>query len=490
VSILDRYVGKTSRAALALMTGRTFGFAAAFGIPIVLVRVLDQQSFGTYKYLFMLASTLNVLQLGMAESLYYFVPRRIGGSGHVVANGILTLGAIGAALVVVMTAGRHLVAGWAGQPGLAAYLPMLGAFVGLSLTAMPLEIVMVSRQQYRSAATTYAASDVVRASLLALPGLVFRSLTAVMWGAVTFAALRGLTLLVYLSRSKDGPVTPDRGQWREQFAYACPFAIAVIIETLQLNLHQYVVWAKFDPATFAIYAAGCLQIPVVDLLTTSVGNVMMVRMASEVERPAVALQLWHHAVDRLACVLWPLTAALILSARDVIVLLFTARYAASVPIFIVSTLAVALTAVPVDSVLRVYARTRFLIVMNLIRLGVVVGGIGWAIGRFHLLGAIGITVTGLLVAKAVAIWRIADVLETPVTRVLPWSRLARTAVAVGVAVLPVLWLRPALAPLPVLFQGAAIAGSLGIVYLAVVFAVRGLELFDGGFVRTVRRVVR
>ena len=58
----------------------------------------------------------------------------------------------------------------------------------------------------------------------------------------------------------------DFDLWREQWAYALPFALAVGIEVIQPNFHQYVVASRFDAATFAIYAVGCLQIPLVDLI--------------------------------------------------------------------------------------------------------------------------------------------------------------------------------------------------------------------------------
>jgi O-antigen/teichoic acid export membrane protein len=272
-------------------------------------------------------------------------------------------------------------------------------------------------------------------------------------------------------------------------AYTGPFAVAVIIETIQLNLHQYVVWARFDPATFAIYAAGCLQIPLVDVLTTSVGNVMMVRMTDEVERPDAALALWHQSVDRLAFWLWPWTVALVLTAHDVIVLLFTARYAASVPIFAVSTLAIALGAFQVDSVLRVYARTRFLIVMNVIRLAVVSAGIAWAIAAFHLVGAIGITIAGMATAKAVALWKMSTIFGVPVRRVLPWRRLARTAAIALVAAAAVLWIRPMLAPLPVLLHGASVAALYAAVYLGLDLLRRAPEAL-AALVRPLERVDR
>lgn len=477
-------------AAAVLMVGRTVGFVLTFGIPLVLVRVLDQHDFGTYKYLFMLASTLAVLQLGMGESLYYFIPRRADNPGAVTANAVVTLAAIGAGVLLVMFGARHPLAVMLGQPGIAPALPLLGAFIALTLVGMPLEIIMVSRKSYRLAASIYAGSDLLRSALLILPGIVFRSLTAVLWGAVAFAAIRVAVLGAYLIGTLGARLALDRLEWRAQMAYVGPFAVAVMIETVQINLHQYVVWARSDPATFAIYAAGCLQIPLVDVLTTSVGNVMMVRMADDVSRPAAALALWHQAVERLAFWLWPLTAALILTAHDVIVLLFTARYAASVPVFVLSTFTIALAAFQVDSVLRVYALTRFLIVMNLARLAVVLAGIWWAMATFHLLGAIGVTVVGMAVAKALALWRMAGVLHVPVSRVLPWRALVRTVGLVAVAAGAVVWLRSSLPVMPPLLHGAVLAALYAAVYLACDVALRAPERLDGVLARSFGRVDR
>jgi len=62
--------------ALLLMSGRTVAFAATFFIPLVLARIFDPAQFGTYKQLFLIwGSVYSVAQLGMASSLYYFLPR-------------------------------------------------------------------------------------------------------------------------------------------------------------------------------------------------------------------------------------------------------------------------------------------------------------------------------------------------------------------------------------------------------------------------------
>ena len=86
------------RAALSLMSGRTLGFAVSFLIPVILARILDQADFGVYKQFFLIAATLyGVGQLGMAESLFYFLPREPAHAGRYIANATLALAAGGLA---------------------------------------------------------------------------------------------------------------------------------------------------------------------------------------------------------------------------------------------------------------------------------------------------------------------------------------------------------------------------------------------------------
>ena len=84
--------------ALWLVLGRGVGFLATFVVPLVLVRVFDQATFGTYKQLFLIYGTLyGLAQVGVAESLYYFVPRHPADAGRHAVNAVGTLAVMGVA---------------------------------------------------------------------------------------------------------------------------------------------------------------------------------------------------------------------------------------------------------------------------------------------------------------------------------------------------------------------------------------------------------
>src|SRR5258706_4326525 len=84
--------------ALLLMFGRTLAFAATFFIPVVLARIFDPAHFGAYKQLFLVQSTVYLIgQIGMATTLYYFLPLAPRDAGRYVANSLIFLAGAGLA---------------------------------------------------------------------------------------------------------------------------------------------------------------------------------------------------------------------------------------------------------------------------------------------------------------------------------------------------------------------------------------------------------
>jgi len=424
---------------LWLLGGRTVGLAVAFVIPMVLARHLDQQEFGTYRLLFLMyATTFIVAQFGMAESLYYFVPRHAARAGQYVANSIAMLSAAGGVYVLLALAATPALARAFHNPRLLTTLPKLAIFLAIMLVSAGLEILMVSRARHRAAGVTYALSDMARAAAFAVPAVIFRNVDALLLGGIVYAIARAVVLVRYVRRAFPGGLHAAWQPWKEQLRYALPFAAAVVVEVAQINLHQYAVAAWFDSATFAIYSVGCLQIPLVDLLATSAGNVLMVSMTEQIDLGRSPVGLWHETVTRLAVVFLPLTGLLLLSAHGLIVLMFTETYAASVPIFMVSTLSIVLAMLPVDAVLRVYAETRFLLALNLLRLTLIAASIAWFVSAFRLPGAVLVTLVATATAKGLAVRRVGRLLKVRPAELLPWRTIGAVALAAAFSAVPAL----------------------------------------------------
>src|SRR4029079_4487701 len=99
--------------ALLIIAGRIAGFLAAFVTPLILVRVFDLDTFGTYKQWFLLYITLlTVTQIGMSESLLFFLPKAKDEAGRYVMNSFLFLTGVGALAAVVLMLSAGAIARW------------------------------------------------------------------------------------------------------------------------------------------------------------------------------------------------------------------------------------------------------------------------------------------------------------------------------------------------------------------------------------------
>ncbi|PYM18812.1 MAG: hypothetical protein DMD81_05015 [Candidatus Rokuibacteriota bacterium] len=429
-------VASDVRQTVSLASGRMVAFAATFFLPVVLARLYPPAEFGAYKQLFLIFTTLYIIgQFGMAESLFYFLPRAKDRAGRYVVNAVLFLSAAGvASLVLLETAGTPIAEGL-NNPDLHRHFTLLGVFVLLTMVTAVLEIVITARGQYGLAAAVYGISDAARAICFGAGALLTGTLEGLLVGGVVFAALRLVATVVYVVRTYGRAVLPDRACFGEQVRYAAPFSLAVLLEYGYRSLHQYLVSTRFDPATFAIYAVGCLQIPVFEALVASAANVLMVRMGEQLNDgdTKAAVETWRDVTQRMAAFMVPAVALLVVLAHDLIVTLFTGAYEASVPIFAVTAIAYLPAALMTDSVLRVYAQTRFLVVLNFIRLFAVALALLALLPVLGLVGAALAMLVASVITKVIALWRLRQLLSVSTRGLLPWRGLAAIVSAAVIA---------------------------------------------------------
>jgi O-antigen/teichoic acid export membrane protein len=462
----------TFKPALMMMTGRAMAFAITFFVPAVLARVFSQTEFGTYKQFTLITYTLYSFgSFGLAECLFYFIPLNPSRSGRYAINSLVMLGTMGVLFGTGLVLNASRVAHWMSNEPLQKYIPLSGLYLIFMLMGTVLEITMITRKNYRLATGTYVVSDILRAALLIFPALITRSLEWTLIGAVLFCALRVVTVLGYFKTEFAGELRFDTKVLREQLGYALPFFSAVMIQIIQQNYHQYAVSWHFDAATFAIYSVGCLQIPLVDFMATPASNVMMVQMGEDLRegRPHRLLAVWHDTTRKLAFVFFPLVGLLIVNSYALITLLYTTRYAASVPIFMVWSLSILFSVFQTDGVLRTFAENRWLFIINITKLVMVLAFMSWFLSTFYLMGAVFITLAGGLLSKVMAMVRIKKLLKAGVTDVLPWKSLGGVLIISMVSAVPSIVLNarlevPQLVLLPL--SGMAYMGTFCILVLA------------------------
>lgn len=413
-----------------LMLARAGAAGFTFAIPLVLARAFSQHDYGTYKQLLLIANTLaNILPFGMAQGIYYFVPRSQS-RRPLFIHVLLFLAGMGLLSALVLVLGADPLAARLNNDSLPALAPWLALYCLGTMAGLPLEIGQTARGQTARAAATYLASELLKALAMVAPVLLGFGLPGVMVGMAAFALARAAAAWLVLVGGESGPLF-DREALRRQLRYALPMGAAMALAVPQVFFHQFVVSSRLDAAAFAIYAVGIFQLPVVDLLYTPTSEVLMVRIA-ELERegqPWAAAAVFREAAAKLAQVFFPLAVFLVAAAPEFITSLFTSRYLPSVPIFRVAALAPALAIFPLDGVLRARDQTRHIFASYALKFAFTIPAVLLAVRHFGMMGGVCTWLAAELLGKSALASRLPKALGVRARELLPAAELARTAAA-------------------------------------------------------------
>ncbi|HXN83410.1 MAG TPA: oligosaccharide flippase family protein [Myxococcales bacterium] len=460
-AFLTRLFGRSG----PLVASRVTSFVLGFALPLVLVRLLEPAQYGAYKQFFLVGQTILFTgQMGMTQSLFYFVPRGGPRRGVYVAHTFLVLSSLGFLLGAGLWLLAPYLAGWLGSPDLGTLGLPLALYGGGMLAAAPLEGALISDGRVNGAAFAFTCSDALRTLSMVLAAKLWGG-HWVFWAAAAVACLRVAALWMLVARRAVPFQRPQRAALRAQLGFALPFAGATLLFIAQRYFSQYAVSVSFEPAIFALFTIASFHLPVVDIVFTPISEVLMVELGKPGVRAdrAASLRYWHEAMDRLASFLFPSAVGAWLLGGITLPLLFTHRYQGAVPLFRIATLEILLAVLPVDALLRAAGETRFLFAFNFVRLIATVGCVLLGVHFFGLAGALAGGLISESAARAIMLLRGRHFFGGPLRDLFDWPALARIAGAAAAAALPTLLLRFALRP--GLWFVLASAGVYGAAYL-------------------------
>ncbi len=452
------------------MMARIASAALTFAVPMVLARALLPAELGTFREAWLIVNTLAlILPMTTPQSLYYFVPREPERRAYFIGQALafnLVLGLGGALLVL---AARPAIASHFANPVLTAQVPWIAAITALIVASISFDAAYNSVGQIRAAALVRLATEVGRGLAMVVGALVTHSVVGLLAGICAALALR-LALCWGLLLREHGL----RLSWSEmlrQLRYTLPFGLAAALVIPQQQFHQYAVSATVSAAGFAVYAIGCFQLPIIDILYTPVSEILQIGLAEEerVHGRQSGLGLFREAVARLALVFLPTMALLFVCAPDLIGFLFTDRYMAATPIFRISIVSIALAALPLDGVMRARAQNRFMLAASAAKLAFtvpcVLAGLAW-LGPP---GAMGGWILAEAAGRGLLLWRCARVFGVRPWSVLPLRELSHQLLASAFAV-PFAYLALHLPGAVRLVRLGAAGLFFGAVYLSVMWA--------------------
>src|SRR5262245_39361882 len=218
--------GLTQRAAL-LMAANVIATSMSFALPLLLVRAMSQAEYGLYKQAFqIIQSALNLLNLQVAVSVFYFYERAPGKRLQVSLNVMLFYSLVGALLFLIFL----LWPGWVTLifqgSDMVPHIPLLGFAIFCSLVSTNLDATPIAAGDFRIASALIVISQLTKAVAMIIAAIVFGSLDAILVAVVIQSLMQIAFMVIYIRRRFGRFLAAiDWQLFKSQIGNALPFGV-------------------------------------------------------------------------------------------------------------------------------------------------------------------------------------------------------------------------------------------------------------------------
>ena len=354
---------------LYLFASKVIGYGIRILLPIALVRILSKEDFGAYNQFFLLEVLVQtIFQMGIIHSLFYFVPRDKENAGGYLVNSLVLNVAVYIVAYVLVWCFRAQVAQQMGMAIIFTYFWHLAAYSMLVMLNVLLETYCAAFQKIRAASFLTIQREVIATLATLYAALRYRSLEEIFLALIIARAVTMGIGFAYVQFRLHGFRSRHYFQGLgEQIRYGLVLGLGATFGTIALRLHEIAVTRNYDIETYAVYAAGLKQIPVLQFFSQSIAAVALSQFALLVKKEdwAGVREYWDRILGTMYGVGLPVAVGLLLIAEPLINIMFTSEYADAVSIFRLNTLATLSLVLNATLVLRAMDRNDVTLKVNL-----------------------------------------------------------------------------------------------------------------------------
>ncbi len=326
-----------------LFLSNVIGYGIRLILPIFLVRMLTKEDFGTYSQFFLLEILIKtIFQMGINQSLYFFVPRDKENAGAYLLNSLLLNIATYLVAYTLVWVFKGEIAAQMGMKIIFVFFWYLACYSMLMMLNITVISYLTARQHIMQASVLTILREVLASIATLSAAFFYHDLQKIILALVISRGLSLLVGVIYVHFRLHGFRAKKYffGLW-SQVKYGLVLGIGGTIWVYSMRFHELMVSRNFDIETYAVYTAGCKQIPFLQFVSQSIAAVALGQFALLVkdEDWDGVKNLWNKVLGTMYGVGIPVTLFLLLISKPLVLAMFTSGYAGAIPIFRFSLLA-------------------------------------------------------------------------------------------------------------------------------------------------------
>jgi O-antigen/teichoic acid export membrane protein len=360
------------RNSMYLFLSKMIGYGLRLVLPVVLVRVLSVGDFGTYRQFFLLElMILSIFQLGANQALFFFIPKDTENAGSYFLNSlVLNIVFFTVAMIMVkifLTPLSELLK----MQVLARYIIILSIDTLLIMLLSSADCYLLARERVKVSATFEVLGNAIISLATVTAALLGGGLSMIFQVLVAGKSVQLIATMLYIHFGLRG-FHADRYFFdlRVQLKYGAILGMGGSISVMLMRLHSLVVSSHYGREVFAVYSAGCTDIPVVQIFAQSLATVALAKftvLAKNDDWDGIRA-LWREILTSMYGFTIPAVLFFVLIAKPLVLLMFTQTYADAVDIFMINTLVKINFIWNASLVIRAVDRNDVTLILNIVTL--------------------------------------------------------------------------------------------------------------------------
>lgn len=307
---------------------------------LILVRVLTQDDFGTYKQVLLIVGTIVAIsEFSIPKSLLYFVP---GAKDKLerdryLSQSFFLLSIVGMLVSLLLFLFADNISQQFNNPLLKDILSVYApSIIFLLISQNYFSYLLISLDKHKSASYSYVFVGLPNSIAILVSILIGLSLIQVFAVSLVVMSLQYITLILLINKQDVSLLIKPKLKFvKEQWLYVLPLSFTLLSGIVSVQIDKLVISHYFAPAIFAVYSVGAMQVPFVSNLFESVGATVLPKIVEYVksgEKSSVE-KLSNKGTRKVALLIFPIFSFLYIFADQIITILYTHQYRDAVPIF-------------------------------------------------------------------------------------------------------------------------------------------------------------
>jgi O-antigen/teichoic acid export membrane protein len=325
-----------------IFTSKMVGYSLRIILPFLLVRLLTKLDFGTYRQFFLLEMLIaSFFQLGVNQALYYFIPRDEKNAGAFFLNSLILNIIIFSSVFLVLGALIDPVSRILNMAVLKAYFWQLVVYTIFMMLIISTDCYLIARRREKQSAIFEILGQLLSSGLTVVGAVVYREVGAIISLLVVSRGVQFFFMLSYTHFKLKG-FRASRyffSIWN-QVRYGLLLGFGGAMWTIVTRMHELFVSRYYGTEVYAVYSAGCTEIPIVQfyvqsLVAVALGQFARLEKANDWENMRA---LWNKILTSIYGLVIPVVLVFLVFSKPIVLFMFTQSYADAIPVFRINTL--------------------------------------------------------------------------------------------------------------------------------------------------------